>query len=77
MSDFVILPIAQIKQQARVAALAHSNIADCCPYPSDSDAGNIFRAEFEKERCWMDRDINVGAAIDIKHSLDQFQAIAA
>lgn len=71
-----ILSIAKIEAEARAAAVLHSNVNNCCPYPFDTTAGRIYRLAFEAAIKQAEDPINVGAALDITHSLDQFEAVA-
>jgi hypothetical protein len=70
-----IYSIAKLKAEALAAAQTHSNVNDCCPYPFDTDAGRIYRLAFEAAIKQAEDPINVGAAVDIKHSLDQIEAV--
>lgn len=67
--------INQITAEATAAAVLHSNINDCCPYPFDTDAGRHFRTVFEAANKEVDDAISHGAALDIAHSLDRFEAV--
>lgn len=70
-----ILSIAKIDAEATAAAVLHSNVNDCCPYPFDTTAGRVYRLAFEAALKEAEDPINVGAAIDITHSLEQFEAV--
>jgi hypothetical protein len=70
-----ILSIAKIEAEAVKASKTHSNVNDCCPYPFDTPAGRVYRLAFEAALKEAEDPINVGAAIDIKHSLDQIEAL--
>jgi hypothetical protein len=70
-----ILSIAKIETEAVKASKTHSNVNTCCPYPFDTPAGRIYRLAFEAAIKQAEDPINVGAAIDIKHSLDQIEAV--
>lgn len=67
----------KIALEAEAAAVLHSNVNDCCPYPFDTDAGRLFRQVFEAACKEVDDAIADGAAIDIMHSLDRFEAVPA
>lgn len=44
--QFQVLTHEQIRREAQNAAGQHSDVNDACRFPFDSDAGQIFRAEF-------------------------------
>lgn len=70
-----IYAINQITAEATAAAVLHNNVNDCCPYPFDTEAGQLFRKVFEAANKEAEEPVNVGAALDITHSLDQFEAV--
>jgi hypothetical protein len=70
-----ILSIAKIETEAVEASKTHSNVNDCCPYPFYTPAGRIYRLAFEAAIKHAEDPINVDAAIEIKHSLGQFEAV--
>ena len=72
-----IYSIAKIEAEAIAGAKKSSNVNDVCPYPFATTAGYIFRKTFEAAIKEAEDPINVGAALDITHSLDQFEAVAA
>lgn len=80
-----ILSIAKIEAEAIAAVTRYSTVEDACPYPFDTTAGTVFKRAFHKERARqedaiqaaIDEAINIGAALDITHSLDQFEAVPA
>lgn len=55
-----IIERAKIEGEARAAALTHSNVNDCCPYPFGSVAGRLYASEFKQERDWLTRDSTTG-----------------
>lgn len=76
--------IAKIEAEAIEATKQFSTVADACPYPFDTTAGTVFKRAFHKERARqedaiqaaaIDDAISTGAALDITHSLDQFEAL--
>lgn len=72
-----IYSIAKIEAEAIAGAKKSSNVNDVCPYPFDTTAGYIYRTTFEAARKPVDDAIATGAAIDIKNSLDTFEAVPA
>ena len=53
--------MATIENEARLAARTHTDVNDCCPYPFQSNAGQIYRTAFEDERQWLTRGTGVSA----------------
>jgi hypothetical protein len=47
--------MATIETEARTAARDHNDVNACCPYPFQSNAGQIYRAAFQEERNWLTR----------------------
>ena len=47
--------MAAIETEARTAARTHDDVNACCPYPFQSNAGQIYRAAFIEERQWLTR----------------------
>jgi hypothetical protein len=45
-----IIPIDRIKQEARQAAGQFADVNAACPYPFTTEAGRIFREEFNAMR---------------------------
>ena len=45
--------MATIQTEARDAARTHTNVNDCCPYPFQSNAGQIYRTAFNDGREWL------------------------
>lgn len=70
-----IYSIAKIEAEAVAAAKKTSNVNNVCPYLFDSAAGYIYRNAFEAACKHVDDAIATGAALDITHSLDQFEAV--
>lgn len=70
-----ILSIALVEAEATEAALKHSNVNDCCPYPFDTAAGRVYRLAFEAAIARAEEPININTALDIALSLDQFEAV--
>lgn len=70
-----IISIAEIEREARSASKKYSNVNDCCPYPFDTDAGRTYRNTFEAACKHVDDAIATGAALNITHSLDQFEPV--
>jgi hypothetical protein len=78
-----IYSIPQIKAEAVAATVKHSTAESACRFPPDSPEGIVFTRTFNKERQRQEDAIteaekphtdaiSTGAAIDIRHSLDQF-----
>lgn len=55
-----IIPIEQVRHQARLAASQYSDVNEACPYPFDTEAGRVFREEFNTMRAAL------GAAPELK-----------
>lgn len=83
----MIIAINAIKQAAAAAALNFATAAECNPYPQGTDAAAAFKKYFEQERMFLEHAtqaetaitnaISTGAAIDIMHSINQFEPISA
>ena len=70
-----IYSIEKITNEAVAAAKTSSNVNDCCPYPFSSAAGYVYRNAFEAACKHVDDAIATGAALDITHSLAQFDPL--
>lgn len=70
-----IYSIEKITAEAVAAAKTSSNVNDVCPYPFSSAAGYVYRNAFEAACKHVDNAISDGAALEITHSLDQFEAV--
>jgi hypothetical protein len=78
-----IYPIAKIEAEAIAATVKHSTAESACRFPLESPEGMVFIRTFDKERQRQEDAITAAekphtdaisadAAIDIRHSLDQF-----
>lgn len=45
-----IISRAAIEAKARAAAKTYDNVNDACPYPFATEAGKVFKAEFNRAR---------------------------
>jgi hypothetical protein len=83
-----IYSIPQIKAEAIAAIVNNFTAESACRYPLDSPAGIVFVRTFNKERQRQEQAItafekphtdaiSTTAALGIKHSLDQFEALEA
>lgn len=57
-----IVSRASVEAKARAAAKTYDNVNDACPYPFATQAGQLFSAEFKRERAAMDAKLNGATA---------------
>lgn len=48
--DHTIISIDKVRREAREAAQHYSDVNDACPYPFCTEAGRVFRSEFNTHR---------------------------